>query len=77
MLSRNVKSLRESLVGLQAGKLARHFLDAGKGSEALGSETEEFVPHGNSNSQRVSVCDSYMSPSVHRVRWSSPGDART
>ena len=53
------------------------FLDAGRRHETSGLKTEDFITHNNSNGQNISICDSPMSPSSHRVTRQSPGDACT
>ena len=53
------------------------FLDAGRRHETSGLKTKDFIIHNNSNGQNISICDSPMSPSFHRVTRQSPGDACT
>lgn len=52
-------------------------MDAGKRHKILGSETNDFIAHSNSSSQRISNYAGFLSSASHKVKLPGPGDTCT
>lgn len=53
------------------------FMDAGKRHKIPGSETNHFITHSNSHSQRISSYAGYLSSTFHKTKLQGPDDAST